>query len=182
MSETQAPTHPDMIKVIRKPGSFASYSVSAATLPPGALMARLASPPLTVTKQKRWSSVQISEALHIELNCDWLYVNHGCDPSVEFHVLSDADEPVIEIRVAARRDKDGKTIGITEGEVITFFYPSTEWDMDQPFDCICGTSRCLGRIAGARYLTPEQARGYFLNTHIENLRSVPYSTNKPTSP
>ena len=31
----------------------------------------------------------------------------------------------------------------------TFFYPSTEWAMASPFDCHCGSARCLGRIAGA---------------------------------
>jgi hypothetical protein len=28
--------------------------------------------------------------------------------------------------------------GLAEGQDITFFYPSTEWDMAQGFDCSCG--------------------------------------------
>ncbi|KAL2392856.1 hypothetical protein ABEF93_002005 [Exophiala dermatitidis] len=175
-TQSQGPsvgTHPDVIKVIRQPGSFASYSVSTTTLPPGALMARLTSPPLTFAPVKRWSSVQVSENQHIELNCDFLYVNHSCEPSVEFHVIPEEDKPVIEVRVAMRRDENGNPKGIKPGDELTFFYPSTEWVMDQPFECKCGTKSCKGWISGARDMTPDQLRGYFLNAHIEDLRSIP---------
>lgn len=30
--------------------------------------------------------------------------------------------------------------GLAEGQDITFFYPSTEWDMAQGFDCACGAT------------------------------------------
>lgn len=174
----ESPTHPSVINVVRRPGSFESYSVSTTTLPPGALMARLTSPPLTFAP-KRWSSVQVSETQHIELNCDFLYVNHSCEPSLEFHVVPDSEEPVIEIRVAPRRDANNdKVVGIREGDELTFFYPSTEWEMDQAFDCKCGTRSCKGRISGAKDMTGEQLRGYFLNAHIEDLRSIPGSEKK----
>lgn len=35
-------------------------------------------------------------------------------------------------------------------QILTFAYFSTEWDMDQPFSCLCGTERCLGTIKGAK--------------------------------
>lgn len=173
MANPAPPSHPSVISVVRQPGSFASYSVSTATLAPGALVVRLASPPLTLAPAKRWSSVQVSESQHIELNCDFLYVNHSCEPSLEFHVVPDCDEPVIEIRVAARRDEHGNPRGVVPGDEFTFFYPSTEWEMDVPFQCHCGTTSCKGLIAGAKDMTGEQLRGYFLNAHIEDLRSVP---------
>lgn len=50
-----------------------------------------------------------------------------------------------------------------------FFYPSTEWDMAQPFDCLCGTETCRGRISGAGDMTAEQLSGLFLNKHIHEL-------------
>lgn len=175
MATPQAPTHPDLIEVIRRPGSFESYSVSATDLPAGALIVRLGCPPMTLNPTKRWSSVQVSETQNIELNCDFLYVNHSCEPSIEFHVLADCDTPVIEIRVATRKDENGNTVGIKKGDALTFFYPSTEWDMDQPFDCKCSTPKCLGWISGAKDLTSDQLKGYYLNEHIENLRSVPSS-------
>ncbi|KAI8057014.1 hypothetical protein BDF22DRAFT_740530 [Syncephalis plumigaleata] len=40
---------------------------------------------------------------------------------------------------------------IASGEEMTFFYPSTEWNMDQPFDCWCGADKLLAKQAG----TPE---------------------------
>ena len=35
------------------------------------------------------------------------------------------------------------------GDQLTFFYPSTEWKMEQPFTCICGYTKCIGLIEGA---------------------------------
>jgi hypothetical protein len=45
---------------------------------------------------------------------------------------------------------------IAAAERLTFDYVSTEWDMAAPFDCACGAASCRGRVAGFRYLTPEQ--------------------------
>ena len=50
-----------------------------------------------------------------------------------------------------------------------FFYPSTEWHMAQPFDCLCGKPSCRGRISGASDMTEEQLSGMFLNKHIHEL-------------
>ncbi|EXJ91019.1 hypothetical protein A1O1_04126 [Capronia coronata CBS 617.96] len=174
----KSPTHPSVIRVVQQPGSFASYSESTTTQPPGALVARLTSPPLTFVPGKSWSTVQVSETQHIELNCDFLYLNHSCEPSLELHVVPDGGDldnakPVIEVRVAARRDEHGNPQGIKPGDELTFFYPSTEWIMDQPFECRCATKSCKGWISGARDMTPDQLRGYFLNAHIEDLRSIP---------
>ena len=47
---------------------------------------------------------------------------------------------------------------IAEGEVVTFHYCTTEYDMASPFDCQCGSARCMGVIRGARHLTPAQRR------------------------
>jgi hypothetical protein len=58
---------------------------------------------------------------------------------------------------------------IPPGDEITFFYRSTEWDMVQPFECLCGEHNCIGFVAGAQYLSIAALRGYFLNTHIQEL-------------
>lgn len=136
------------------------------------MIARLECPPMTLTDTKKWSSVQVSETQSIELNSDFLFINHSCEPSVEFHVLADCDTPVIEVRAATRRDENGNSKGINKGEILTFFYPSTEWDMAQPFDCKCNTKGCLGLISGAKDMSTAMLNRYFLNEHIENLRSV----------
>ncbi|KAK6699935.1 hypothetical protein SNK03_012673 [Fusarium graminearum] len=61
--------------------------------------------------------------------------------------------------------------GLKVGDELTFFYPSTEWHMAQPFDCLCGTGSCRGRISGARDMTQAQLDGMWLNGHIIQLRA-----------
>lgn len=69
---------------------------------------------------------------HIELNSSLLYTNHSCRPNVAFQVLTPG-EPT--------NKDDWKVVALREirkGETLSFFYPSTEWEMDRPFDCQCG--------------------------------------------
>ncbi|MCJ1477547.1 hypothetical protein MMC13_006219 [Lambiella insularis] len=190
------PSHPSLLQVINLPGSYSSFSRSLVSLPPGALLARLESPPLTFAN-KAYSTVQVSATQHIELNCDFLYTNHSCEPSVEFHVIpsSDADAAhingksptstkgqskppasvnggltqapfAIEVRVARRKDESGKPVGLTAGEELTFFYPSTEWEMAQPFDCRCGAKTCAKRISGASEMGRHGLGDRFVNEHV----------------
>eukprot|EP00798_Chlamydomonas_sp_ICE-L_P016717 gene16717-22986_t len=55
---------------------------------------------------------------------------------------------------------------------VTFFYPSTEWDLGRPFTCSCGASNCLGRIEGARSTDRQLLQNYRLNNHILNQLDV----------
>jgi hypothetical protein len=87
-------------------------------------------------------SIQLDEGRHqagTEEADDFL--NHACDPSaaLDFGALE----------VFALRP-------IAAGELITFDYNTSEWDMHEPFACLCGSPRCLGEIRGFRYLTQEQ--------------------------
>lgn len=59
--------------------------------------------------------------------------------------------------------------GLKEGDELTFFYPSTEWDMAQPFDCLCGSGVCKGRISGARDMDGGVLSKYWLGEHIRDL-------------
>jgi hypothetical protein len=59
--------------------------------------------------------------------------------------------------------------GLSPGDELTFFYPSTEWAMAQPFDCFCGTASCRGRIDGAGNMTPKQLEGVWLNGYIREM-------------
>lgn len=103
---------------------------------------------------KRYTSVQINEKEHIELNSDIVYLNHSCDPTCIMDVKN----------MLVRLIKDVPV----EGE-LTFFYPSTEWDMDQPFKCWCNSSGCIGTVKGAKYLSKELLSNYFINEHISAL-------------
>jgi hypothetical protein len=150
---------PDLTRLLRvehNPGSFTSRSISLVNLPAGAIFARITN--ATPAAAVAYSSVQATRDLHIELNCDLLYVNHSCKPSLVF------DMEKWEVRVS-----DELEGGLKAGDELTFFYPSTEWSMAQPFECLCKTDVCKGVISGARDMDEEMLRGYWLNGHIEEL-------------
>lgn len=94
----------------------------------------------TSTDTVRYSSVQVGRNSHIELNSDLVYINHSCAPNVKFDVQ--------QRRVLALHD-------LSIGTELNFFYPSTEWEMQQPFECWCGSDKCLKRIQGAKFLTAD---------------------------
>jgi hypothetical protein len=52
------------------------------------------------------------------------------------------------------------------GDEFTFFYPSTEWEMAQPFICNCGSEACLQLINGASHLSVETLSKYKLTDFI----------------
>ena|SRR5687768_14859810 len=102
-------------------------------------------------------SVQVDATTHIDVGF-LSTLNHSCEPSVRL----DASRML----VVAERD-------IAPGDELTYFYPSTEWDMAKPFACRCGSPNCLGVIRGAGHLSPEILRRYFLNRHIGTLMTQP---------
>ena len=91
-------------------------------------------------------TVQITEDEHIELSPEYLEcINHSCDPNCFFDTAA--------MQLIAVKD-------VKEGEELTFFYPSAEWDMDRAFECLCGTSQCIGMIKGAKYLSSDLVKKY----------------------
>jgi len=99
-------------------------------------------------------TVQVGEDLHIELLPSILqYMNHSCEPN------SFVDTERME--VIALRD-------ISLGEELSFFYPSSEWHMAQPFECLCGTASCLRVISGADSLPSADLDRYHLTRFIQS--------------
>lgn len=149
---------PDLTRLMRvdkRPGNYASASYSLVTLPAGAVFARITTPtPATVA----YSSVQAGKNLHIELNSDLVYINHSCAPTLIF------DMARWEVRVNPDLEQ-----GLKEGDELTFFYPSTEWDMAQPFDCLCKKGGCKGVIKGARDMRLAVLDEYWLSEHVREL-------------
>ena len=89
---------------------------------------------------------------HITLIPEFLqYTNHSCDPTAFF------DTTRMELICLAE---------LQPGDEITFFYPSTEWEMAQPFDCHCGSPACLQVIRGASQLSPDVLERYMLTDFI----------------
>lgn len=98
-------------------------------------------------------SVQVGAAEHILLAPECLqFINHGCDPNVVFDTEAGA---VVAIRT------------IEPGDEVLLFYPSTEWSLSSPFDCACGSPRCIGRVAGASALDPTVLRTHRLAPHVD---------------
>lgn len=97
-----------------------------------------------------YQSIQISANEHL-LEENVVYLNHSCNPNTIFNVD--------EMEFYAVCD-------IEKGEAITFFYPSTEWDLHRPFSCLCNSKQCLKVIKGAKYLSDKLLSQYFVNPHI----------------
>jgi hypothetical protein len=98
-------------------------------------------------------TVQISQDKHTEVG-KLSALNHSCDPNV---ILDTAN-----LEMIARRD-------IEVGEELSFFYPSTEWEMDAPFICLCGAVNCIHVVAGARFLPLSTLENHYLNKHIREM-------------
>ncbi|KAF1926012.1 uncharacterized protein M421DRAFT_7511 [Didymella exigua CBS 183.55] len=150
--------NPDLTRLMRvdkRPGNYASASYSLVALPAGAVFARITQPTVATVA---YSSVQAGKNLHIELNCDLVYINHSCSPTLIFDMANWV--------VRVNPDLEG---GLKEGDELTFFYPSTEWSMAQPFDCLCKTSECRKTIKGAKDMSLGDLDEYWLSEHIKEL-------------
>ncbi|KAJ5729519.1 uncharacterized protein N7483_004027 [Penicillium malachiteum] len=152
-NELPPPSHPDRLHVNRSPKAFGSGAYSLIDLPAGALFAKINT---ATPGKKAYTTVQTGADTHIELNSDLVYCNHSCSPSVVF------DMARMEVRVVDERP-------LKKGDALTFFYPSTEWDMDQPFQCTCGAEECRGWITGAKVMPLEILDEHWLSPHIASL-------------
>ncbi len=107
-------------------------------------------------------SIQIDVGRHIEADGDlpdaemrvrhpWRFLNHSCDP------VARIEGDALYARTAIRA-----------GDEITFDYTTTEADMAEPFECRCGSPRCVGHVRGFLHLAPreQQARRTHLAPHI----------------
>jgi len=108
--------------------------------------------PLTGTLSSRsYRTIQIDVSQHLD-GAVIAYMNHSCRPTSIVQALG--------VRAA---------VDLKSGDEITFFYPSTEWDMVRPFECLCGACDCIGFVAGAQYLSTAILGRYFINSHIQEL-------------
>ena len=144
----------EIVKVVHGSGDFSSRLVSLVDREPGERLCAIEG--AVLVNERAYTSVQVSEEHDMELKSDLVYCNHSCDPSVIF------DTSKLEVRVASDRP-------LRRSQDVTFFYPSTEWSMTQPFQCNCGSERCLGMIKGAEDLDAGVLGQYWLTPHIRRL-------------
>jgi len=106
-------------------------------------------------------TIQLNINEHICLQPLFLqYINHSCSPNMFFDIT---DYKVICLQP------------IKAGDELCYFYPSTEWEMAQPFQCVCGSVNCLGYINGASYLSKEVLQAYRLSDFIAQQLKTKYS-------
>jgi hypothetical protein len=105
-----------------------------------------------IQKFATYLTVQTGTNRHITLKPDFLqYINHSCSPNSFFDTTS--------MELVCLQP-------IQPGDEFTFFYPSTEWEMAQPFVCNCGTAACIQLINGASHLSVETLSKYKLTDFI----------------
>jgi len=97
-------------------------------------------------------TVQVGIDKHILLSpVDLQFCNHSCVPNVFFDTTT--------MQVVALRE-------IAQDEELSFFYPSTEWTMAQPFQCYCSHPSCLGLIEGAAFIPKDILDQYRLTDFV----------------
>ncbi len=106
----------------------------------------------TIQSYATYLTVQTGADKHITLKPEFLqYINHSCSPTVFF------DTTRMELVCLQP---------LKPGDEFTFFYPSTEWEIAQPFVCNCGYAGCLQLINGASHLSVDTLSKYKLTDFI----------------
>ncbi|KEG07832.1 hypothetical protein DQ04_08701000 [Trypanosoma grayi] len=90
-------------------------------------------------------TIQLEEGKHLILSGGAQFLTHSCDPNIRICV--DAVNNTIEFE--ALRD-------IESGELVTFNYVTTEWELRSSFQCLCRSPNCLQKIRGFRFLSNAQ--------------------------
>lgn len=100
-------------------------------------------------------TVQAGVDRHIDGLAQLTFMNHSCAPNVFLNTSN--------LTLTALRD-------LAVGDEVTFFYPSSEWRMAEPFACLCGAAECIRYIAGADAMPEDVLARYDINEHIRELR------------
>jgi len=137
---------------VEEGAAYGSRLITTEPIAAGAVVGRIEHPERLPGPTYR--TIQVDEDTHIDGLGALAYLNHSCAPNTV------VDTEHLEVR--ALRD-------ITAGEELTFFYLSTEWEMDRPFACLCGAPGCIGQIAGAKTLPTAMLERYPLSDHIRRL-------------
>jgi hypothetical protein len=149
----------DSLIVMKDAVSYGSALVANRDFVEGEVIALFDDAPLA---EQSYLTVQVGPGQHVELDV-LSHLNHSCDPNTVIDTCART--------VVAARDIKG-------GEVLSFFYPSTEWEMDRPFVCECGARDCIKIVAGARHLSVDTLSRVPVNLHI--LRAINTTLQSPT--
>ena len=106
----------------------------------------------TTQNHATYLTIQIGKDHHVFFEPVYLqYINHSCDPNMFFDTTAMHHVCILPIE---------------PGDELGWFYPSTEWDMVQPFECNCGSKNCLQSINGAAHISLDKLSKYRLSDFI----------------
>ena len=138
-----------MILIEDRGGAYGARLVTDEAYVSGQLIHRITQ--YRIISQPTYQTIQAGPDSHIEELGLFSYLNHSCTPNTIVDTAA--------LTVSAARD-------IAPGEELSFFYPSTEWEMDRPFICLCNAQQCIRLVAGAKYLSIDALSRHFVNDHI----------------
>lgn len=141
-----------MLQVVQGGSAYGARLITTEPLAKGDLIHLISQ--YRLVARPTYQTIQVARDAHIEELGVLAYLNHSCRPNT--HVDTTA------FTVTALRD-------IAADEELSFFYPSTEWELDRPFVCLCGAPQCVRLVAGAKYLAVDTLGRYSINRHIRAL-------------
>jgi SET domain-containing protein len=107
----------------------------------------------TISPVQTRYSIQVDDDRHISADLysesldnaetHWRFLNHGCEPNAWLRFP--------DLHLVALRD-------IAPGEEFFYNYHTTEYQLQSPFPCNCGSKDCYGEIKGYRFLTKAQRK------------------------
>jgi len=126
------------VKYDRTTNSF--YIVAGEDISENELVLNLDKNPIIQTNNKYAITKNLLEYYDTETSL-LQYTNHSCKPNIV--ITSDGSNFIAKTK-------------INKGEMITFNYNTTEYEVIRPFDCLCMNDCCLKRIRGFKYLSLNQ--------------------------
>jgi hypothetical protein len=144
-----------MIKVNTNCGQYGTGITAENIIKKGQLIFKISD--FIVIDHPTYQTIQIGPTEHILDNGIIVCLNHSCEPNIFVNTM--------DLTVRALRD-------IAPEEELTFFYPSTEWEMARPFNCMCQAPNCLKYVAGAKCLPAEILLQYQINRHIQDMAGL----------
>ncbi len=139
----------DPVRVVEDSTLYGARLVANRPFKPGDLILPL----MGKTTAPSYRTIQVGVSTHIEGPL-LAFMNHSCRPSAI----------VVTGELAVRA-----WTALKLGEEITFFYPSTEWKMVRPFECLCSAPDCITHVAGSESLSTDLFARYHMNPHIRKL-------------
>jgi hypothetical protein len=141
-----------MLQVVEGNSPYGAQLITDAPIARGELFFRIEQ--CRHVQEPTYQTIQTGVHDHVEELGVLAYLNHSCRPNVLVHTGKMA--------CFAARD-------IAAGEELSFFYPSTEWEMARPFLCLCGAPECIRLVTGARHIPLDMLSRYFINDHIRQM-------------